>query len=261
MLLTMSEGPSSRSVLAADLAGEAPLYQQCLRQIADEIRSGRLSPGTRLQSERALAVSLGYTRLTVRRSLHELARQGLIEPAGTRGWQVRDTPFSEPPNTLMSFTELARSRGLTASARPLNLVEREATVDEADQLRIAPGSLIIECTRLRCMDDEPIAIETLRLSLSRFPWLTEVDWNGSVHDALSAHRAMPARANVFVDVVAADADQSEILQLSGSQHLLRVTSTTSDADGVPLSLDEIAYHPHRYRFHAVLTKPVGEVSS
>jgi GntR family transcriptional regulator len=259
----MSEGASSGSAgaLAADLAREAPLYQRCLGQIADEITSGRLSPGTRLRSERALAASLGYTRLTVRRSLHELARLGLIDPAGTRGWQVRDSPFSEPPNTLMSFTELARSRGLTASARPLNLVERDATVDEADQLRVAPGSLVIECTRLRCMDDEPIAIEKLRLSLSRFPWLAELDWNGSVHDALRAHGVLPARANVFVDVVAADADQSELLQLPGSQHLLRVTSATSDADGVPVSLDEIVYHPHRYRFHAVLTKTVGEASS
>src|SRR5262245_44385957 len=109
-LPTMSEGPSSESpgALAADLASEAPLYQRCLRQIAGEIESGRLSPGTRLQSERALAVSLGFSRLTVRRSLQELARQGLIEPAGNRGWQVPDTPFSEPPNTLLSFTELAR---------------------------------------------------------------------------------------------------------------------------------------------------------
>lgn len=253
-----AEPIAATSALSVDIVGNAPLYQQCLRTVADEIRSGRLPTGARLQSERALAASLGFTRLTVRRSLQELARQGLIEPAGARGWLVRGTPFSEPANTLMSFTELAESQGLSASARLLGTTVREATVDEAGELRVAPGSAIIECTRLRSMDNEPIAIETVRLPLSRYPWLEEVDWSQSIHRAMTSHGVAPTRADVFVDLTAGDARNGELLQLAEGQSLLRVTSRTSDSDGVPISLDEIAYHPHRYRFHAVLSRPSAD---
>jgi len=123
-------------------------------------------------------------------------------------------------------------------------VDRGSGDDDVGYLGIpANPSAITECVRLRCMDEEPIAIETLRLSLARHPWLNDVDWDTSVHQALEDHGTSPARADVFVDVVEPDSEQRRLLQLVEGQSLLRVTSRTSDSEGVPVSLDEIAYHP------------------
>lgn len=254
----MQPSRSATSQLAASAGDGVLLYEQCVDRFIEEISSGQLGPGSRLLSERALASSLGFTRLTVRRSLKELARRGLIDPTGTRGWQVRNTPVSEPPNTLLSFTELAQSRSLAAAATVLRLETREATVDEATELKIAPGSSVVECTRLRSLDEQPIAVETTRLPLVRFPWLQAIDWGGSVHAALKQHDVEPANSSVYVDVITADAEHSHHLQLTSEHSLLRVTGTTFAADGIPISLDEIAYHPNRYRFHAVLTRPTSD---
>src|SRR5215213_2447760 len=100
--------------------GEAnqPLYHQVYRRLADEIEGGALQPGDRLPSERWLCDELGVSRATVRRAIEELVSDGLVEGRG-RGSYVCGEAIAEPRNTLMSLSELGRSRGLGASARVL----------------------------------------------------------------------------------------------------------------------------------------------
>ena len=95
-----------------------PLYHRVYREIAQEIESGALQPGDRLPSERWLCDELGVSRATVRRAIEELVADGLVEARG-RGSFVTGDALVEPPNTLMSLSELGRSRGLDASARVL----------------------------------------------------------------------------------------------------------------------------------------------
>src|SRR6202048_5520723 len=110
------------------------LYESCADVLSREIAQGVLQPGQRLASERSLAETLGFTRLTVRRALMELAKRGLLEPDERRGWQVRGGPVSEPLNALMGFTQMARQRDLVATSRILLLDYREATIDESESL-------------------------------------------------------------------------------------------------------------------------------
>jgi DNA-binding GntR family transcriptional regulator len=135
-----------------------PLYHRVYRQIAEEIESGGLSPGDRLPSERWLCDELGVSRATVRRALEELVADGLVETRG-RGSFVAGEALAEPPNVLMSLSELGRSRGLKASARVLARQVRPATIDEAEAFQIAPGAELVELHRLRMLDGMPISLD------------------------------------------------------------------------------------------------------
>lgn len=63
---------------------ESPVAQRIRELIVD----GTLPPGTRV-AEAALAERLGVSRTPVRNALPALATEGLLEPAGKRGWAVR----------------------------------------------------------------------------------------------------------------------------------------------------------------------------
>ncbi|MEM7347685.1 MAG: PLP-dependent aminotransferase family protein [Chloroflexota bacterium] len=65
-----------------------PLYLQIHQQIRDLIRVGDLSTGTRLPSERELALLLGVNRTTVSKAYQELFADGLIERQVGRGTVV-----------------------------------------------------------------------------------------------------------------------------------------------------------------------------
>jgi len=230
------------------------LYESCADALSREIAQGVLRPGQRIPSERSIADALGFTRLTVRRALKALAERGLLEAAERRGWQVRGGPVSEPLNTLMGFTEMARQRGLTATSQILSLDYREATIDESETLRIAPGSPLLDLSRLRLLDDRPTAIERLRLLMKRVRWPAEFDFTGSIYAALESQGVIPSRADAVVEVVDATARDAELLGVSAGRGLLRLNCVTTDQDGVAISLESTRYHPDRYRFRAILNR-------
>src|SRR5690349_17837618 len=99
---------------AAPLGQAQPLYLYVAQALGDQIASGTLAPGAQLLSERDLCKQFGVSRVTVRRALSELRDRGQIESDTARGWFVQAPSLGEP-NALMSFTEMAKSRGLAAT--------------------------------------------------------------------------------------------------------------------------------------------------
>src|SRR4051812_4581139 len=66
-----------------------PIYQSIADQIGQEIETGRLKPGSRLPTQRALAKQLGVTVTTVTRAYDEAQRRGLLSGEVGRGTFVR----------------------------------------------------------------------------------------------------------------------------------------------------------------------------
>lgn len=230
------------------------LYETCATALNREIEAGALRPGQRLPSERSLGDALGFTRLTVRRALQVLAERGLLEPDERRGWQVRSGQVSDSLSTLMGFTQMARMRGLVASSRILSLEYRDATLDESEALRVAPGAPMLDLSRLRLLDDRPTAIERLRMPTARLHWPDGFDFTGSIYAALEAQGIAPATADAYVDVVDATEAEANLLGVAPGRGLLRLNCVTSSADDTPISLETSLYHPDRYRFRAILHK-------
>jgi GntR family transcriptional regulator len=69
------------SFLSADdiqAAGQGPLYVKLQQALAGAIRSGRLKSGDALPPERDLAEYASISRVTVRKAVDELVRQGIL---------------------------------------------------------------------------------------------------------------------------------------------------------------------------------------
>jgi GntR family transcriptional regulator len=247
--------------MSANPGAEAPLdrlrlrYERVREDLADEIERGRRPSGSRLPPERALAEHFGVSRVTLRRALDELERDGIVARAGV-GWVVASQTVGEPPNVLMSFSEMAASRGLTPGGRVLDRRVRSATIDEAEALGLAPGAPLFELERLRSMDGVPILIDRTRIPLSLAPGLDEVDLaETSLYEILEERYAIrPARARFTVEAVAADRRRARLLGLERGEPLLRCQQQTEDARGRQVELCEMVYRGDRYRFRATLVR-------
>jgi 2-aminoadipate transaminase len=75
-----------------DHQSESPLYRQLYEQIAEQIRSGRLSSGAKLPPTRELAGLLGLNRTTVSAAYERLETEGLISGQVGRGSFVAASP-------------------------------------------------------------------------------------------------------------------------------------------------------------------------
>ena len=75
-------------MITIDPASGVPPYEQIRAQIAEQVASGDLPPGTRLPTVRALAETLGVATNTVARAFRELEHAGVVVTRGRAGTLV-----------------------------------------------------------------------------------------------------------------------------------------------------------------------------
>jgi len=236
-------------------AAAPPLYYRVYRMIADDIASGRLRAGDRLPAERELCQQLSVSRTTVRRAFAALVEDGLIESAAGRGAFVTNDSLAEPPNALMSFSELGASRGLHPTSVVLTRELRQATIEQAELFHIAPGAAVFVLERLRKLDDVPVAVDEAVVPLRRAPELESVDFAAeSLYAVLDRNGCAPMRAAYTVEATAASPRDAELLGLPSGAPLLTATTIGSDAAGLAVELTRTVYRADRYRFQATLVR-------
>lgn len=240
-----------------------PRYLRAANALQEELRNGALDAGDRLPAERELCRRLQVSRVTIRRALAELRSRGLIEPVGTRGWFVAETSVGET-NVLVSFSDMARARGLRPSARVLESATRPSTLQEAEQLALAPGAPIFQLRRLRLLDTVAVGLEVSRISLAAAPALVGTDFTQtSLYDELRAAGAIPTRADYAIQAVAADSDQATLLGVAPGAPLMYIQAVTFDQSARPIELVQNRYLGDRYRFCTTLFNPqhAGRIGS
>ena len=86
--------------LSVDRASSVPLSAQIAAQIRAFVLSGRVAPGARLPSTRALAVELAIARATAVLAAEQLVAEGYVEGRAGAGLFVSrrlpEQPFQEP---------------------------------------------------------------------------------------------------------------------------------------------------------------------
>lgn len=120
-----------------------PLYEALYRCIRSDILSGRLSPGTKLPSKRALAQNLEVSKITVEAAYNQLLEEGYIlskEKVGYFVEQIRQNPpQGGMPNPQKEETENC-ALDLTGSGSenfPFSVwtkLQREVILDYGDRL-------------------------------------------------------------------------------------------------------------------------------
>ena len=237
-------------------AAEQPAFLRVYRAVADDIAAGRLRVGDRLPTERVLGQQLGVSRATVRRAIAELALRGLVERPERRRAFVAGEQLSEPPNALLSFTELGRRRGLRASSPLLERDVRPASILEADGFGIRPGEPLLRLRRLRLLDDEPIAIDEALVPLELVARLADGDVDdASLYAELAGAGFEPTTAEYDVMAIAVQDPDATLLGLAPGTPALQAHTRSRDHAGRLLEVSTTVYRGDRYRFQATLSRP------
>jgi GntR family transcriptional regulator len=253
------------------LDARMPLWRRVANAIELEIElSG--AAGSRLPSEGEQCARYGVSRVTLRQALGHLQGKALVVPSPGRGWFVRDgkqeggdeapanlTSYPEPrqifetPGRLMSFSDMARSRGMEPDSVVLDSTTRPATFDEAEALRIAPGSEVFLLRRLRRINGLAVALDRNLIPLHVLPdALSRNFTTSSLHEAFRAVGAAPVVAEAEFEAVAAEARQAALLDVETGFPLLKARQAFFDARGRIIERGEIVYRGDRYRYRTRL---------
>lgn len=233
-------------------------------QIADDLaeRYSDADAGTKLPSESELRKEFGVSRVTLRQGLRHLKATGVISSSPGIGWFVstdsaeegpvrRPVPVSEPAGRLLSFSEMARTRGFTPDSIVLERSVRPASLDESEGMGIVAGTELLVLRRLRRLDQIAIAIDQSLIPVARLPRWVSVDFaKASLHDVLRAAGAAPVHVETEIEAAVADDHASRWLDIAVNAPLLVVRQAFFDSDGRVVEWGVISYRADRYRYRS-----------
>src|ERR1700687_1741629 len=142
------------------MESDMSLYGRTISFILQYIQEKKLEEGAKLPTEPELVTMTGVSMVTVRRALPELASQGIVRRAQSRGTflnRSRVNAETTRPGGLRNGLNLDSTSSL--ETRLLGLGRREATAEEAPRLNIAKGASIWEISRLRLLNGRPMIYE------------------------------------------------------------------------------------------------------
>jgi GntR family transcriptional regulator len=238
-----------------------PLYLQLKRWIEEAVAQGAVKPGEALPSERDLALRADVSRVTVRKAMQHLVRDGvLVQRHGSGTFVAPPAQRVEQSLTqLTSFTEDMARRGMAVRSVWLDRGIFHPTFEETVALGLASDERVARISRLRLADEVPLAIERASLPLSILPDPTAI--GSSLYAYLGEMQRRPARAVQRIRAEAlADAD-AQLLEVAPGVAALSIERMSYLADGRVVEFTRSIYRGDTYDFVAELRfNPTGSAA-
>jgi len=228
-----------------------PLYMQLGRRLAEAIRSGWWQPNEALPSERVISEQLGVSRVTARKALDVLIKDGLISRRQGSGTFI--TPLTEQPlNRLSSFTELIAQRGFQPTSVLLGSDVGLPTYEELVTLGMPASSPVLRLKRQRFADGVPMAVERTTLPGGIAPKPDAI--GSSLYTYLDRIGQPVVRALQHIRAANAPEEIASLLGIPLGDAMLYVTRVGFTPAGTAIELTHSWCHNDYYDFVAELRR-------
>ena len=233
--------------LFADIDRESPipLYFQVSKKLEHAIRTGALTPGTRIENEISLSERLGLSRPTIRRAIQSLVDSGLVIRRRGVGTQVVHGSITRDLELTSLFDDLT-AQGGQPSTRVTRCEMEPASSFIADELGVELGSPVLAISRVRSVDGVPMAILTNWLpgELSDIT-VGELEATG-LYQAMRKRGRIPQIGKQKLGARKATPQESLELDIERGSAVLTMNRTAYDNSGQAIESGHHCYRPDLY---------------
>jgi DNA-binding GntR family transcriptional regulator len=231
-----------------------PLYSQVEARLLERIRRD-FRPGQLLPTQQDLAREFGASLITIKRALHDIARQGYLQSTRGRGTVVTRPVVSDDRTEVPSWTDAMTGLGREPRTVSCAVQVRVPSRELGRLLGLRARERTVRLERLRTLDGRPFCLMTNELPWTLVPDLAD---DGLPEESLYAwlrrrHRLVPHRAD---EEVAARPPLPREAKFLGADVpiVLVVRRHTFLPDGRPLEVAEMAADARQYRYRVEISK-------
>jgi DNA-binding GntR family transcriptional regulator len=254
----VSTGPEPAALRREPRQSLVDVAEQALRSW---LATGRHRPGERLPPEQELSAHLGISRGTLRTALRRLEESGEIvrrQGSGTYVGRAASSSLDEGLEKLVSYSELARRRGVTLELGELEVERRRLGAEVGEQLGLDADTPATAVTRVLLMDGAPGAwmrdvvhpdIELpspsrLRQALERGQMVLDVLLKSGVPVAYT-------RAHITARVLTKRDRVGQALGVTDTVAALEIDHVTCTAEGTPVEYSTDIFLPRSLDLHVM----------
>jgi GntR family transcriptional regulator len=228
-------------------------YDLIRDQIHDMILD--LDVGAAIPPERELCQRFGVSRMTLRRAVDDLVREGFLERHQGRGTFVA-IPKIAQQLTMTSFSEDMRRRGLAPASRTIGFATMTAGAPLGTRLEVSPATDVLRISRLRLADAKPMAIETLHVPRDRVPGLSAEELtNRSFYELLEEKYGLLVVAGYqTIEPTVTNEEEAELLSVPLHSPAFLFERTSRTQDGAVIEFVRSIYRGDRYQLAVELRR-------
>jgi len=229
-----------------------PLYLQLKRWIEEAVQTGAVKPGDALPSERDLAVKADVSRVTVRKAVQHLVRDGVLIQRHGSGTFVapHNRRVEQSLSQLTSFTEDMARRGMSVRAVWLDRGLYAPSPEETITLGLSAGERVARISRLRLSGETPLAIERAALAQSILPDPEAIE--SSLYAHLDRRGNRPVRAIQRIRAENLGEADAKLLEVEAGAAGLNIERISYLASGRVIEFTRSIYRGDTYDFVAEL---------
>ena len=232
-----------------------PLHYQLKQIILEMIENELLKPGDSIPPERELCDTQGVSRMTVNKAIFSLVNEGVLYREQGKGTFVAKPKINQNLSDLKGFTEEMREKGLNPISKVLFFEIKAATKQNKQELNMSEEhDLVIEMTRLRKVDEEPFALETVLIPYHICPDMTRESVEGkSLYATLTEeYNYRLDKAKQTIEPIQLNEYEAKLLNQNDNALALLFRRTTYLQDGTPVEYTKEIYRSDKYKYEIVL---------
>lgn len=229
----MTDHATLFSLLTNTLAEESrtPLYKRFAVAIKDAVRDGTLVNEEILPSERDFSQSLNISRITVRKAMEELEKEGVVFRSRGYGTQIC-SQFEYSLKEPKGLSQQAVLRGKKPDTVWINKSKIQCSAEIGEKLGLDKGSDVYQLKRIRYVDQQAVSVEESWVP-ARF--IADADEIGiSLYDYFNKQQILPVKSQSRVSARMPDEALKQQIALPDNVPVLVIKQLALDAQGNPL---------------------------
>ncbi|MCY6484180.1 GntR family transcriptional regulator [Clostridium aestuarii] len=233
-----------------------PLYYQIKEILQEMIENRELKSGELIPPEREICEIQDVSRMTVNKAVMALVNEGYLYREQGKGTFVAEIKGKQQLQ-LKGFTEQMIEKGLRADTKILSFKIKLATKYDREVLNIDNEDKpnVIEINRLRIINGEPFAIETVWLPQKLCSNITREMLEGrSLYEILEEeYRYVFEKAKQTIEPIMLNEYEAKLLEQDMNSLALMFRRVTYLENGVPIEHTKEIYRSDKYKYEVILT--------
>ncbi|MDP4108466.1 MAG: GntR family transcriptional regulator [Bacillota bacterium] len=227
---------------------------EAVEKIEHYIIKNKLSPHTRMPSERDMCDMWDINRTTLRSAIQRLTREGKVYSRRGSGTFVATEKLLCNLQDLKTISDAARRSNRKLSTKVLDTRIIECPKQISKKLCVPLGHKIFVLNRLRLLDNIPVCLETMYLNYERYPTLDKHDFSvESLYHVLGEEFGTKIqRGEQTLSVTYSTEEESAFLKVPIQTPVFFLRGISLDSDDVPFEYFKNISRSDQIRYASVL---------
>ena len=229
---------------------QEPLYRQLKKAIQAAILNDTYQQGEKIPTEPELSEQYNVSRITVRKAVEELVKEGYLVKQQGKGTFVSLPKIDRKIEHVMGFTAACQANGFTSHSEVTKTEVIKGDADLRKALQLEKDEKVLYIQRKRFAGDNPLMLENNYYPYNRYSFLVDETLVGSLYDLLrEKYEIFPNQSGkTTLEIALADEEQAQLLETSIGKPLFYMNAVIYDQHGRPVHAGKQYIIGDRYQF-------------